>query len=568
MTYTFKLARRLAILRHFVVLIALALLAACEKDLTAPEGASAGSLAHPKVLQVIPRKVVVETSQRVRFQALAHAPERRRVPLNVSWLTTGGRIAEDGTFSSSVAGTFKVIGRGRGHRPDTSIVVVVPPPPDLVRFDLTPGNATIEMRATRTFTVTGYLSDGSPVPVGAEWSATGGAVDPSGVYTAGTTPGVYRIIATSTSGSLADTSEITVAESAAPPPTVPTVTRLVLSPGSTSLALGDSKRFEAFGRTSAGDSVAVTASFAATGGTITATGLYTAGPTPGAYRVIATSDGLADTAAVSISGSGSQRALARGFWNYPSTYCNSSGVTGSSQPASTSDVLEFLQTARKCNVRLVLVPARKFITTTGTNHSPFSMDSAKAYTDRLARVLVPDTLRKYDPYIIGFNLADDYGCAECWGGVKVTQSEIAAWASYVRQKIPGLRIGVRVEPAWVQSSPYLASVIDYAWAQYHTGKGDARTYFDRQASIARSLGIALAMGVNLKYCGGAGTVECTPTQLRTFMGMAAEYPDNCALLGWTYSPTRLTDSGMQDAWSYVLNLADKHPDVPCRRGSP
>ena len=109
MTYTFKLARRLAILRHFMVLIALALLAACEKDFTAPEGASAGSLARPKVLQVIPRKVVIETSQRVRFQALAPAPERRRVPLTVRWQTTGGRIAEDGMFSSSVAGTFKVM---------------------------------------------------------------------------------------------------------------------------------------------------------------------------------------------------------------------------------------------------------------------------------------------------------------------------------------------------------------------------------------------------------------------------------------------------------------------------
>ena len=142
----------------------------------------------------------------------------------------------------------------------------------------------------------------------------------------------------------------------------------------------------------------------------------------------------------------------------------------------------------------------------------------------MARVLVPDTLRKYDPWIIGFNLADDYQCVECWGGVKITQSEIADWASYVRQKLPGLRIGVRVDPGWVQGSG-LPALIDYAWAQYHTGKGDAKTYFDRHASLAKSLGLALAMGVNVTHCGGPNTAPCTPAQVREFMGMAAQYPE-------------------------------------------
>jgi hypothetical protein len=564
MTYTFKLARRLAILRQLVVLIALVLLAACEKDFTAPEGASAGSLASHLLLQVRPRTVTVETSQRVQFRATAHPSERRDIPTGVTWHATGGTIAQDGVFSSSIAGTFKVIGRGRGRKSDTSVVVVVPPPPDLVRITVSPGSTTLDPGATYTFTVTGYLSDGSAAAVGVEWSATGGEVDPSGVYTAGATPGAYRVIATSTSGTLADTSTITISETAPPPP--PTIASLIVWPGSTSLTAGGSKQFLAYWRNSDGDSVPVSASFTATGGTISSTGLFTAGQTPGTYRVIASAQNIADTAAVDIVSAGG-RGLARGFWNYPSTYCNASGVTASTQVTTTDDLLEHLQTARKCNVRLVIVPSRRLLTTTGTNRSPYSSDSARAYTDRMARVLVPDTLRKYDPYIIGFNLADDYGCAECWGGVKVTQSEIADWASYVRQKIPGLRIGVRVEPAWVQSSPALASLIDYAWAQYHTGKGDARTYFDKHAAIAKSLGIGLAMGVNLSDCGGAGTASCTPDQVRTFLGMAAEYPNNCALLGWTYSSSDMADTAMQSAFNYVLNLASQHGDVPCKRTS-
>ena len=344
---------------------------------------------------------------------------------------------------------------------------------------------------------------------------------------------------------------------------------MIVSPASVSLTSGSSKQFTPYGLNSVGDSVAVTASFTATGGTITSAGLYTAGQTTGSYRVIATSNGLADTAAVSVavtSAAPAGRSLAAGFWNYgmvSSTYCNSTGVTSSSQPTSTEALLAHLQDARKCNVRLVVVPGRKYITVDGTTGSPFSLTNAKAYTDRMAKVLVPDTLAKYAPWIIGFNLADDYGCAECWGGVKVTQSDIAAWASYVRAKVPGLRIGVRVEPTWVQGST-LPGLIDYAWAQYHTGKGDARTYFDKHSSLAKSLGIGLAMGVNVKYCGGAGTAPCTPTQIRTFMGMAAQYPDNCALLGWEYNTTAMAQTGMADAWDYVLKLAAQHPDVACK----
>jgi hypothetical protein len=569
MTYTFKLARRLAILRHLVVLTVLALLVACAKDLTAPDEGSTGSSASAPSVHVLPSSVTVETSQPVRLRGLARTAGGKLESTQVAWTTSGGTINSDGVFSSSLSGTFKVVGRGRGWKnADTSVVIVVPPSPGLVRIAVTPGTATIETGATHAFTATGYLTDGSTAQVGVVWAATGGDVDPSGAYTAGSAAGSYRVIATSTSGSLADTSAVTVTAPVSTAP-APTLASVIVSPASVSLTPGSSKQFKPYGLNSVGDSVAVTASFTATGGSVTSAGLFTAGQTTGSYRVIATSNGLADTAAVSVavaSAAPAGRSLAAGFWNYgmvSETYCNSTGVSSSSQPTSTDALLAHLQDARKCNVRLVIVPGRKYITQGGTTGSPFSLTNAKAFTDRMAAVLKPDTLAKYQPWIIGFNLADDYGCAECWGGVKVTQSEIAAWASYTRTKIPGLRIGIRVEPTWAQGST-LPGLIDYAWAQYHTGKGDARTYFDKHAALAKSLGLSLAMGVNVKYCAGAGTAPCTPAQIKTFMGMAAQYPDNCALLGWEYNTTAMAQTGMADAWDYVLKLAAQHPDVTCK----
>ncbi len=62
-------------------------------------------------------------------------------------------------------------------------------------------------------------------------------------------------------------------------------------------------QFAAYGRKKNGDSVPVSVTYSATGGTISAAGLYTAGQTTGPYHVIArqSSGTLADTAAVAIS---------------------------------------------------------------------------------------------------------------------------------------------------------------------------------------------------------------------------------------------------------------------------
>jgi hypothetical protein len=100
-----------------------------------------------------------------------------------------------------------VTGHGRGWK-DSSVVVVVPPTANVVRISVTPGTATVDAGATQRFTATAYLADGSPATVGIVWSATGGDVDPAGAYTAGMVGGSFRVIATNTAGTLADTAVV------------------------------------------------------------------------------------------------------------------------------------------------------------------------------------------------------------------------------------------------------------------------------------------------------------------------------------------------------------------------
>jgi len=261
------------------------------------------------------------------------------------------------------------------------------------------------------------------------------------------------------------------------------------------------------------------------------------------------------------------RGLAAGMSSWPADLYCGGATTGAVQQIDPRAVLERVQLAARCGVRLVLVPPRRRLTANGQPDGIFSVDSAKRVTDRFAAALPPDTLRKYRSTLLGLNLADDYTCADCWGGKPITQAQVAAWAAYARTMLPGLPLGVRVTPDWVQSYPALAPLIDYAWAQYHTRKGDAQAYFDKAAATAASLGLRVVMGVNVEDCYGVGTAACSAADLRRFGTLAVSHPGACAFLSWRYDADTWASGEIRGAWEELLALARERPARDCRRSS-
>src|SRR3954471_1323734 len=170
-------------------------------------------------------------------------------------------------------------------------------PPGLVKIHIAPRTQTIAIGATQQFAVTGDLRDGSPTThVSVNYSATGGTVTSGGLYTAGSTAGTYSVVAAQLDGTLADTATVTI------PSAAQTVTAVVISPATASVPAGLKQQFTAQGVLSSGDTAAISVTYSATGGTIDTQGLYTAGSTTGAFRVIAVEKNgtLADTSAVTI----------------------------------------------------------------------------------------------------------------------------------------------------------------------------------------------------------------------------------------------------------------------------
>ena len=249
---------------------------------------------------MVPNTVTVETNQLVQFRAVRQSPRGERHELPLTWHASGGAIDDSGIFTAAEPGVYKVIGKGRGRqKPDTSIVVVVPPQPNIVAVSVSPDTTTLGLGGSYGFAAVGVLSDGTTVPVGVNWRATGGSVDAGGVYTAGTDAGHlqrdrgqhggdpgghgrgdHRPAAASAAGAHARAGDP--------------------SPGTLALGTGATAQLAAYGRTSLGDSVAVEVTYSATGGSIRSDGLYTAGSTAGSFRIIASAGTFADTTSVSL----------------------------------------------------------------------------------------------------------------------------------------------------------------------------------------------------------------------------------------------------------------------------
>ncbi len=301
MKFSSALARRFAAARSFHMLFPLLILAACEpgqlKEGLAPDD---GTVA---VVEVTPPAAAIAVGEAVVVRASARNSNGQPAPAEVDWSADGGSLLTltDSTarFSSTTTGSYTVRGRGRKNRnaQDSTVIVVSQPTSPVVSVTVSPDPASLSTGGGLAFSVSARRQDGTTLVPSVNWNATGGTISAAGVYMAGNAPGTYRVIATQQGGNLADTAAVTLTASA------PVLQAVILSPPSASVVTGGSQQFGVSGQWSDGSTTAPAVTYSATGGTITAGGLYSAGSTAGTFRVIATEQGgsLADTAVVTLS---------------------------------------------------------------------------------------------------------------------------------------------------------------------------------------------------------------------------------------------------------------------------
>ena len=613
MTYTFKLARRLAVSRHLSMLPVILLFAACAgSDATAPNGSQeppVGAQWRPRditpvAVRVEPSSVTLETNQLIHFRALASNASGDSVGAAVTWSTTGGTILPDGRYSAAAVGTYKVIGsnRARGEvHVDTSIVVVVRRQPNLTSVEVNPVSSSLTPGAKQAFNAVGHLSTGTAVPIGANWSATGGTVDGGGSYTAGDTAGTFQVIATNTARTLADTAIITITvppapvpppspepPPAPPPPPAPVVDKVTLVPASATLAASTRRQFQAYGQTTAGDSVAVPVVFTATGGTVTSNGLFTAGTNAGSFRVIATSGTLADTSTVTVTaplGGGTASGLVFGAFHVPPDSLNrlSLGYNGAVLIANASSLKADLDLVRARGGRIVLGISR--------SRTKDANGLSVAATDaELGRWQAAADLNPYlaDGTIVAIYVSDDITSTE-WGPAPPYLARIDSLAGAVKARWPSAPTIVRAKPT--ELSGHSWRWLDAGWAQYRGPyrDGTPQQFRDIQVASAKAQKLGLVIALNVLDGGCGLTPACLPgvggtgilgtfidaASVRRFQMSAAEVlaygkvfvaePYNCAFIGWRWSPSYSSSSLPADQLAGIRGF-DTRADVRAAMG--
>ncbi len=209
-------------------------------------------------------------------------------------------------------------------------------PPVLTTISVSPASASVQTGGTKQFTATGKDQFGQPMSPQPTftWSVTGdGTIDSSGLVTAGATTGTFTV--TAASGGVSGTASLTVTA-------VPVLTTITVSPASASVQTGGTRQFTATGNDQFGQPMSPPPAFSwsvAGGGTVSSSGLFTAGSTAGGpFTVTASSGAVNGTASVTVTSTPadfslsvsptSQSVKRGGTATYTVTITPSNGFTG------------------------------------------------------------------------------------------------------------------------------------------------------------------------------------------------------------------------------------------------
>lgn len=169
-------------------------------------------------------------------------------------------------------------------------------------MDISPTSATLAVGEGAVFTALAKRGDSSTIESATiSYSTTGGSIDGSGNYTAPGIAGTYTVTATSSCGGSVDAT-VTVTEAPIPDPCAD-FDHITITLSSATVAAGGTVAFSAITYNHNNSVNDQPISFSASGGTISTSGLFTAGSTQGTYTVTATSNcGGSATASITITG--------------------------------------------------------------------------------------------------------------------------------------------------------------------------------------------------------------------------------------------------------------------------
>jgi hypothetical protein len=246
-----------------------------------------------------PATLVVGAVQ--QFVAVGRDAAGNLVTIAPTWSVTaaGGTIDGAGRFTAGATpGTFtNTVRVSTGALSATATVIVTAGP--LATITVTPNPASVTINGIQQFTAVGSDIGGNPVAITPIWSvvASGGTINAAtGLFTAGTLPGTFTNTVRATSGGLSGTATVVV--------TTGPLATITVTPNPVFMLAGSTQQFVAVGRDASNNVFIMTPVWSVVngGGSINASGLFTAGAVAGPFlnTVQATSGAISGTATVTV----------------------------------------------------------------------------------------------------------------------------------------------------------------------------------------------------------------------------------------------------------------------------
>src|SRR5882762_1983114 len=249
MTFKHKLSVRLALLKDVLTVVPLlGLLAACERaSLLAPP---IKTNINVSTIVTVPGSITLEPGQSKQFASYGRTPAGDSVDINVTWQAVGGgSISGNGLYiAGTLQGDYAVKATLVPPAAIGAPVVAVPMRTSVVHVDpvaqivVVPASTSVVTGGTQQFAAYGRRSAGDSVVLSVVWSATGGTISSSGLYTADATPGGYVVNASA--DGLTGTATVTASS-------IP-VASVVVSPASVSVSVGSTQQLGAMAKDAGG----------------------------------------------------------------------------------------------------------------------------------------------------------------------------------------------------------------------------------------------------------------------------------------------------------------------------
>jgi hypothetical protein len=232
--------------------------------------------------------------------------------------------------------------------------------------------------------------------------------------------------------------------------------------------------------------------------------------------------------------------------------------TGAFRALSREDALPTLEAARKAGVHLII-----HLTGGRNRHQTaagaFSVEMFNHELDLFRDIDLTSYVA--DGTVVGHLLFDEPQDTSNWNGAPVPFEDIEAVAAYSKALWPTLPVGVGGPASFLEAKADW-SVLDFAFSQYTTARGDIKSWIQKEASAAEHSGLGLVFSINV--LGGNNRNPVTAQQLTEWGTLLAQEPHVCALLMWKYDVGYFGDPAIADALASIADIARQRADVSCQ----